>query len=43
MNFGEQDADVFGVVPSERFWHVDPQSFKVSKASSFRNLETLKL
>jgi hypothetical protein len=21
MNFGEQDADVLGVVPGERFWH----------------------
>jgi hypothetical protein len=22
MGFGEQDADVFGVIPSERFRHV---------------------
>src|SRR5208282_1100282 len=38
MSFGEQDADIFGIVPSERFGHgrVPYCSFKFP-VSSFRN------
>jgi hypothetical protein len=53
MNFAEQDADVFGVVPGERFGHGEFlsaesqvsrfQSFKVSKPQSTRSPRSLDL